>query len=118
MEHEAVRDPIVARVQLPTITEVGKQLRNGSLTSETLTKSCLERIYQLEPQLNAWITIAQKQAVEVATALDSELESAQSRGSLHGIPLVLTDIFDTVGIKTTVGSSFSLTAYHNPMQQL
>lgn len=87
-----------------TITEAGRLLRNGSLTSEALTKQYLQRIKTLNPQLNAFITITEELALETAAALDAELKSGKDRGLLHGIPIALKDNIDTAGIKTSVGS--------------
>ena len=89
-----------------TITEAGRRLRNGSLTSEALTKAYLECIKRLEPQLNAFITLMEEQALETAAARDAELIAGKYRSPLHGIPIVHKDIYDTAGVLTTVGSEF------------
>lgn len=89
-----------------TIIEAGRQLRDGSLSSEALTKAYLECIKQLEPQLNAFITLMEEQALEMAAARDAELRAGEDRGPLHGIPIVHKDIYDTAGVLTTVGSEF------------
>ena len=105
MEFQHVRDGQGA-VAFPraTIEQAQERIRNGSLTCEALSQYCFERISQLEPKLNAFITLTQKQALDVAATLDAELKSCTSRGALHGIPLVVKDNVDTAGIKTTVGS--------------
>lgn len=89
-----------------TITEAGRRLRNGSLTSEALTKTYLECIKRLEPQLNAFITLMEEQALETAAARDAELRAGKDRSPLHGIPIVHKDIYNTAGVLTTVGSEF------------
>ncbi len=89
-----------------TIIEAGRRLRDGSLSSEALTKAYLQCIKQLEPQLNAFITLMEEQALETATARDAELRAGEDRGPLHGIPIVHKDIYDTAGVLTTVGSEF------------
>ena len=40
-----------------SITEAGARLRDGSCSSEELTRECLNRIERLNPTLNAYITI-------------------------------------------------------------
>lgn len=89
-----------------TIAEVGTWFRNGSLTSEALTEIFLECIKQFEPQLNAFITLTEEQALATAAERDAELRSGIDRGPLHGIPIVHKDIYDTAGVLTTVGSEF------------
>ncbi|MEW6601195.1 MAG: amidase [Nitrospirota bacterium] len=88
------------------IAQVGKRLREGALTSEALTRGYLEKIKQFEPKLNAFITLTADQALTAAAALDAELKEGKDRGPLHGIPIVVKDIYDTAGVKTTVGSKF------------
>ena len=86
--------------------EAGKRFRNGSLTSERLTKAYLECIKKLDSKLNCFITLTEEQALKSAAALDAELKSGKDRGPLHGIPIVHKDLYDTAGIPTTVGSEF------------
>lgn len=87
-----------------TIAEAGEWLRNGLITSQTLTKLYLDRIKQLNPQLRAFITVTEEQALAGAYTLDAELQLGKDRGPLHGIPIVHKDIYSTAGIRTTVGS--------------
>jgi len=88
------------------IPKAGKMLRKGDLTSEALTRNCLENIKKLQPELNAFITLMEEQALASAIALDAELKAGKDRGPLHGIPIVVKDIYDTAGVPSTVGSQF------------
>lgn len=96
------------RGQLPslpfTISEAGTQLRMGSITSESLTRACIDCITLVNPRLHAFITVTREQALETAAALDRELIGGKDRGPLHGIPVVHKDNYDTRDIPTTVGS--------------
>lgn len=89
-----------------SIIEAGEQLRSGSLSVVNLTKHYLAGIKASNPQLNAFITIAEDEALESAASLDLELQQGKDRGPLHGIPIVHKDIYDTAGMLTTVGSEF------------
>src|SRR5262249_30843173 len=96
-----------SETRLPaTIADAGKRLRNGSLTSEALTRTYLGCIRELQPRLNAFITVPEEQALATARALDAELRAGKDRGPLHGIPIVYKDNCDTAGILTTMGSQF------------
>ena len=100
-----------SETRLPaTIADAGKRLRNGSLTSEALTRTYLGCIRELQPKLNAFITVPEEQALATARALDAELRAGKDRGPLHGIPIVYKDNCDTAGILTTTGSQFSARA--------
>ena len=95
------------KLKLPqTIAETGRRLREGSLTSEALTKAYLAGIKQLEPQLKMFITLTEEMALSTARAMDAELKAGKDRGPLHGIPVVYKDLYDTAGVRTTVGSEF------------
>jgi len=96
-----------SEARLPaTIADAAKRLRDGSLTSEALTRSYLRCIQELQPKLNAFITVPQEEALAAATALDAERKAGKDRGPLHGIPIVYKDNCDTAGILTTMGSQF------------
>ena len=89
-----------------SIVEAGEQLRSGAISSVDLTKHYLAAIKASSPQLNAFITVAESEALESAATLDLELQQGKDRGPLHGIPIVHKDIYDTIGMVTTVGSEF------------
>ncbi len=87
-----------------TIAEAAEQLRTRQLSPVDLVRSCLARIDQLEPQLQAWVTIDREGALAAAQQCEEEIQRGQYRGPLHGIPVALKDIFYTKGLKTTAGS--------------
>lgn len=103
----AARPAQAGGIRLPaTIAEAGRQLRAQIVTAEELTRAYLGCIARLEPQLNLFITLTEEQALARARTLDAELAAGIDRGPLHGIPIVQKDIFDTAGVRTTVGSRF------------
>lgn len=92
-------------VTLPrTIAEAGDMFRSGSISSEQLTRAYFSAIEQLEPKLNAFITLMKNKAIATAKARDADLAAGRSLGPLHGIPIVAKDNYDTAGVITTVGS--------------
>jgi aspartyl-tRNA(Asn)/glutamyl-tRNA(Gln) amidotransferase subunit A len=88
------------------ILESGKALRVGKTSSQDLVRSCLARIDELNPQLNAFVTVTKDIALAQASTADAELSKGIDRGPLHGIPYALKDNFSTKGIRTTCGSKF------------
>ena len=64
----------------------------------------LERIARLNPQLNAFITVFEAEAMEQARALDEEARAGRSRGPLHGRTISLKDLIDVRGVPTTAAS--------------
>jgi len=87
-----------------TVTEAAKRIKNDQLTSLDLLESLLARIEELEPRLDAWVTVDVEGARKVAKILKREAKNGDLRGLLHGIPVGIKDIYDTMGLKTTMGS--------------
>ncbi len=87
-----------------TIRDAGEKLRAGQTSAVELARQSLLRIEELQPQLNAFITITGDLALEQAQRADDELARGHDRGPLHGIPYALKDCFTTKGIRTTCGS--------------
>ncbi|HEY9010090.1 MAG TPA: amidase family protein, partial [Devosia sp.] len=89
-----------------TTQDINAAFAAGALTSEQLTKLYLARIAaydQTGPKLNTIITLNPK-ALDEARALDAERKAGKIRGSLHGIPVLVKDNFDTFDLPTTGGS--------------
>jgi aspartyl-tRNA(Asn)/glutamyl-tRNA(Gln) amidotransferase subunit A len=87
-----------------SILETAAALRTRALSSAEITEACLNRIGQLNPRLNAFITVTAAEARAQARMRDEELAAGRHRGPLHGIPIALKDMFETRGIRTTFGS--------------
>ena len=63
-----------------SIADLGTGLRNGSLTSAKITEHCLSRIAELDPALNAFITVTGDRAMQDAAKADRELADGTDRG--------------------------------------
>ena len=78
-----------------TLTEASKQIRSGELSPRDLLEALLGRIESLESSLHAWVTIDVEGATTTAEKLSKEAENGEFRGTLHGIPIGVKDIFYT-----------------------
>jgi Asp-tRNA(Asn)/Glu-tRNA(Gln) amidotransferase A subunit family amidase len=91
-----------------TIDDVHAAYRSGQLTARQLVQRYLDRIAaydQQGPDLNCIITL-DPEALTEADRLDVEFKrTGQFVGSLHGIPVLVKDEIDTVGMPTTLGSA-------------
>jgi aspartyl-tRNA(Asn)/glutamyl-tRNA(Gln) amidotransferase subunit A len=87
-----------------TISQASKKIRDGRLTPTELVESLLTRIDKLEPRLDAWVTVDAEGALKAAKTLTREAKNGRIRSPLHGIPVGVKDIYDTAGLKTTMGS--------------
>lgn len=91
-----------------TIDELQEGYQNGDFTIQEVTAAYLSRIEEIDrngPALNSIITV-NSDAMEIAAALDRELQEGSSRGRLHGVPIILKDNIDTTDMPTTAGSRF------------
>lgn len=84
---------------------VAGMLRRREVSSADLVEAVLGQVERDDEQLNAFITMTAETARERARERDAELAAGVDRGPLHGIPIVLKDLFDTAGIVTTGGSA-------------
>ena len=91
-----------------SIAEMGRMLRAGSVSAETLARDALGRVATRDGRLNAFVLVTEKRALADARRADDELKSGRDRGPFHGIPYALKDIYDTAGIRTTCHSKLRL----------
>jgi len=89
-------------------TEAARKLAAREITAEALVDDCLERIAQRDPQVRAWTCVDPSGARNRARALDR----SASRGLLHGVPIAVKDLLDTVDMPTCYGSP--IYANHRP----
>jgi Asp-tRNA(Asn)/Glu-tRNA(Gln) amidotransferase A subunit family amidase len=71
--------------------EAADRIERGELSAQRLARSCLERIAEREPAVQAWAFLAQ----EIVYG---------ERAPLRGVPLGVKDIFDTFDMPTEYGS--------------
>ena len=88
-----------------SIAEASDLLRRKEISPVDLTNACLARIEQLDPKLNAFITVMHDRALAQAREAEAEIHAGRWRGPLHGIPIGLKDLIDTAGVKTTCASA-------------
>ena len=86
-----------------TLAQLATGLRARKFSSTELTQLCLARIASHAAALNAFITVAQDEALDSARVADATLAAGRG-GALTGIPLAHKDIFCTMGLRTTCGS--------------
>lgn len=87
-----------------SVAQLSVLIHSGQLTSEELTRFCLERLKKHGPSLECVITLTEDLALEQARQADREIAAGKYRGPLHGIPYGAKDLLDTKGIRTTWGS--------------
>ncbi|GJL80487.1 MAG: glutamyl-tRNA amidotransferase subunit A [marine bacterium B5-7] len=96
----------------PTVRQCVELITSGALTSEHLLESYLDVIDATDAQIHAWAHIDRDHALEQARHLDDIRRRGLPVGNLHGIPVGIKDIFDTVEYVTERGSN--IYANRNP----
>ncbi len=103
--------PLDAQLAYASIAEIGKLYRRRKLSPVELAQFLLNRIEQLNPRINAYLTLnyeaALQDAADAEAALCSKARRKSSRdlGPLHGIPISLKDNLYTRDLRTTGGSA-------------
>jgi aspartyl-tRNA(Asn)/glutamyl-tRNA(Gln) amidotransferase subunit A len=85
------------------LTELAAALASKRVSSAELARACLDRIGRLNGELNAFITVDERRALDDARLAD-ERRAKGEVSPLLGIPLAHKDIFCTRGMLTSCGS--------------
>ena len=80
-----------------TAVEAARRVDAGELTVEALVRACLDRIEEREPEIAAFAHLDREQVLGAAIVHDGS-------GAMHGVPVGVKDIVDTVDAPTTYGS--------------
>ncbi|MEU0074016.1 amidase [Streptomyces sp. NPDC006332] len=89
--------------ELP-LTAAADAVRARLLSPVDLADSVLERIAQVEPHLQAYVTVAAEHTRWAARQAEHDIAAGRYRGPLHGIPMGLKDLIDVAGAATSAGS--------------
>ena len=89
---------------LMSLTAVAKAIADKQVSSHEVTRSCLHRIAQWQPRLNAFMALEAEQALKAADEADAALAKGNAKGVLHGVPLAHKDMYYEAGKVVTCGS--------------
>jgi amidase len=85
---------------------IRRALVRGETSAETLTRAHLNRIATVDPALNSIVTATGDAALQRARELDADFAAYRRfAGPLHGVPVVVKDVFETAGVATAFGSA-------------
>ncbi|WP_375412908.1 amidase [uncultured Bradyrhizobium sp.] len=93
-----------AGLALLSLTSVVQAIAEKRASSREVTQSCLDRIAQWQPRLNAFMAVEADDALAAADDADAALAQGRSRGALHGVPLAHKDMYYDAGKIVTCGS--------------
>ena len=89
---------------LMSLTAVAKAIAEKTVSSREVTRSCLHRIAEWQPRLNAFMALEAEQALRAADEADAALTKGSVKGVLHGVPLAHKDMYYEAGMVVTCGS--------------
>jgi len=84
--------------------ELARRVRARDLSARDVVGGYLKRIADINPRVNAIVTLVADRAMEHAAAADEAQARGEALGPLHGLPIAHKDLQPTRGIRTTFGS--------------
>jgi amidase len=89
---------------LTPATELVRLFRARKVSPLEVMQAVLARIDQVNPQVNAYVTVVRESALGAARAATRALRRGPRLPPLHGVPVSIKDLTPTKGIRTTWGS--------------
>lgn len=87
-----------------SIREAAEEIHSGVITPTELVAETLERIDELDGEIQAFVTVMGDSAYKDAEQAERELRTGLYRSQLHGIPIAIKDLIAVKGVRTTAGS--------------
>jgi len=94
-----------ASFKWPSISDIAKNVVDGSTTAEANVRKSLDLIDKLNPEYRAIIATISERATERAKIIDKQVKNGKSPGRLAGVPFIAKDNFLVFGAETTAASS-------------
>ncbi|MBB1033812.1 Asp-tRNA(Asn)/Glu-tRNA(Gln) amidotransferase subunit GatA [Dietzia sp. CQ4] len=96
-----------------TAAELAGRIAAREVSSEEVTRAHLDRISEVDGEINAFLHVGADEALEAARTVDARLSAGEELGPLAGVPIALKDVFTTIDAPTTCGSRM-LEGYRSP----
>src|SRR5580700_1375793 len=84
--------------------ELARLIRERAVSPVEVLDAHLAAIAEINPKLNAIVTLAAEQAQDAARRAENAVAKGEPLGALHGLPVAIKDITPTAGIRTTFAS--------------
>ncbi|MCS6952516.1 MAG: amidase [Bryobacterales bacterium] len=88
-----------------TLVEMAEAVRARRVSPSELLEAHLRQIENLNPRLNAFVTVLEQEARQAARAAEEAVMRGEA-GPLAGVPVTVKDSFDMAGLPTRCGSRF------------
>lgn len=87
-----------------SLSDLSKLLHQREVSPVEIVEKLLERINEIDPILNTYITIDHEQLLQEAKVKEKDFIGKDTFSPLHGIPVGIKDNIYTKDLKTTMGS--------------
>jgi amidase len=84
---------------------LAEAIRNRKVSSRELLDLYLQRIADINPSINAVVTLDAERAMEQAGAADDRTARREILGPLHGLPITIKDAIEVAGLRSTGGAT-------------
>ena len=109
-----IEDEAKTYVEKPkTLAELREGIVAGRVKASELASSYYERIAQINPELNVYLSLTRERALEQAERVDAAASKGEPLGPLAGIPVGIKDVLVMRGAPATAGSKI-LKGYQPP----
>jgi Asp-tRNA(Asn)/Glu-tRNA(Gln) amidotransferase A subunit family amidase len=85
-------------------TDIARAIRAKKISPVEVTKVALDRIEQLNPTHNAYLTVCGDEALAAAKDAEAAVMRGDELARLHGVPTSIKDILFLKGVRATGGS--------------
>lgn len=85
-------------------TNLAALIASRQLSSREVVQAHLDRIAEVNPKVNAVVTLLADDALRAADAADAAVSAGAKLGPLHGVPVTVKDSIDTAGVLTQGGT--------------
>ena len=96
-----------------TAATLAARIASREVSAEEVTRAHLDRIAEVDGEINAFLHVGADRALESARAVDARIAAGEEVGPLAGVPVALKDVFTTTDAPTTCASKM-LEGYLSP----
>ena len=87
-----------------TAAALSRAIATRETSSEEVTRAHLDRISEVDGEINAYLHVGADAALAAARGVDARIAAGEELGPLAGVPIALKDVFTTTDAPTTCGS--------------
>ncbi|HEY0564247.1 MAG TPA: amidase [Terriglobales bacterium] len=91
-------------IPLPSAIELAESIRLRRSSAVDVLEAHLTRIRELNPSLNAFVEVRDREARAQAQAADESMHGGDRTGPLHGVPITIKSSIAVAGCKLEAGS--------------